>query len=361
MNRLIIIGNGFDLAHGLKTSFKDFIANYFYKVLLEFKKKYHYHDVLLTVKNLEGNIVIETLRASTDPIGYIQYLRNSKKIDLQIHSIFFDRVFNKVTTLNWVDIEVEFYKTLVYYKKNRGQIDPLNHQFTYLKYHLFDYLKEQEIKFKEGMISKRIMDLFTGPINYKEMITDKEYEGQIPNKYYVLNFNYTNICEKYINKLKGDYNISINYIHGGLDGVNGNPIFGFGDEFDNSYKEIEDLNDNKYFKHIKSFEYSKNQNYYELIRFTELEEFQVQIYGHSCGISDRTMLNSIFEHDHCKSIKVYYYGEDGDGDDFEDKIYNISRHFKDKTLLRKKVVPLDLCLPMPQPIEEYKAKVNGQS
>ena len=28
MNRLIIIGNGFDLAHGIKTSYKDFIADY---------------------------------------------------------------------------------------------------------------------------------------------------------------------------------------------------------------------------------------------------------------------------------------------------------------------------------------------
>jgi hypothetical protein len=28
VNRLILIGNGFDLAHGLNSSFKDFIFNY---------------------------------------------------------------------------------------------------------------------------------------------------------------------------------------------------------------------------------------------------------------------------------------------------------------------------------------------
>ena len=28
MNRLVLIGNGFDLAHGLKTSYKDFIDWY---------------------------------------------------------------------------------------------------------------------------------------------------------------------------------------------------------------------------------------------------------------------------------------------------------------------------------------------
>jgi hypothetical protein len=28
MNRIVLIGNGFDLAHGLKTSYKDFIDDY---------------------------------------------------------------------------------------------------------------------------------------------------------------------------------------------------------------------------------------------------------------------------------------------------------------------------------------------
>jgi hypothetical protein len=31
MNRLIIIGNGFDLAHGIKTSYKEFILDYIKK------------------------------------------------------------------------------------------------------------------------------------------------------------------------------------------------------------------------------------------------------------------------------------------------------------------------------------------
>ena len=31
MNRLVIIGNGFDMAHGLKTSYKDFITWYWDK------------------------------------------------------------------------------------------------------------------------------------------------------------------------------------------------------------------------------------------------------------------------------------------------------------------------------------------
>jgi hypothetical protein len=35
MNRLIIIGNGFDLAHGIKTSYHDFLLDYLKKGCLE--------------------------------------------------------------------------------------------------------------------------------------------------------------------------------------------------------------------------------------------------------------------------------------------------------------------------------------
>jgi hypothetical protein len=49
------------------------------------------------------------------------------------------------------------------------------------------------------------------------------------------------------------------------------------------------------------------KNFYELTRFIESNNFQTYIYGHSCGISDRTMLNQIFEHENCKSIKIFYH------------------------------------------------------
>ena len=49
VNRLIIIGNGFDLAHGLKSSFKDFIYNYCYKVLSQFLTNMHYEDFFISI------------------------------------------------------------------------------------------------------------------------------------------------------------------------------------------------------------------------------------------------------------------------------------------------------------------------
>ena len=45
MNRLILVGNGFDLAHGLKTSYKDFIDDFWEDVI--FKLDMFKSDTLL--------------------------------------------------------------------------------------------------------------------------------------------------------------------------------------------------------------------------------------------------------------------------------------------------------------------------
>lgn len=40
MNRIVLIGNGFDLAHGLKTSYADFINWYWEQLMNRKNKKY---------------------------------------------------------------------------------------------------------------------------------------------------------------------------------------------------------------------------------------------------------------------------------------------------------------------------------
>ena len=56
MNRLVIIGNGFDLAHGLKTKYEQFIRWYlgdFFRKLFDTKEEIsHHNDGLLNIKLL---------------------------------------------------------------------------------------------------------------------------------------------------------------------------------------------------------------------------------------------------------------------------------------------------------------------
>ncbi len=53
MNRLILIGNGFDLSHGLKTSYCDFLKWYIAEALNIFKVTWIFEDELLVIKNTQ--------------------------------------------------------------------------------------------------------------------------------------------------------------------------------------------------------------------------------------------------------------------------------------------------------------------
>ena len=85
-----------------------------------------------------------------------------------------------------------------------------------------------------------------------------------------------------------------------------------------------------------------------MLSFIEAEPFQVFIMGHSCGNSDRTLLNTLFEHPNCVSIKPYYYVKDDGSDTYLDIVQNISRNFTDMKKMRDRVVNKIYCEPLPQ-------------
>lgn len=125
-------------------------------------------------------------------------------------------------------------------------------------------------------------------------------------------------------------------------------IFGYGDELDADFTRLQNLNDNECLRNVKSIRYLESSNYRNALAFIESEPFQVYIMGHSCGNSDRTLLNTIFEHDNCVSIKPYYYVKPDGTDNYIEIIQNISRNFSNRKLMRDRVVNKTLCEPLPQ-------------
>lgn len=158
-----------------------------------------------------------------------------------------------------------------------------------------------------------------------------------------MNFNYTQTAKKLYN----DHNIDeIINIHGELNSENNPIIFGYGDELDDDYNKIEKLQNNDFLENIKSISYHKTRNYRELLNFISLGPYQVFIMGHSCGNSDRTLLNTLFEHDNCLSIKVFYRQYEDGTDNYIDMIKNISRNFNNKPNMRDIVVNRESCSPL---------------
>ena len=76
----------------------------------------------------------------------------------------------------------------------------------------------------------------------------------------------------------------------------------------------------------------------------------VYIVGHSCGLSDRVLLNEIFEHKNCEKIEIFYYVRKDGNDNFKEITQEISRHFKpqNKNMMRRKVGNKDINNIIPQ-------------
>lgn len=160
----------------------------------------------------------------------------------------------------------------------------------------------------------------------------------LPDQILFVNFNYTNTADSYQRR---DVSSQI-HIHGDLENPE-NIIFGYGDEMDKNFPQLQNLNDNECLRKIKSIKYLESDNYRNVLRFIDSSPYQIYIMGHSCGNSDRTLLNTLFEHKNCISIKPYFNQKADGTDNYLDIVQNISRNFTDMKLMRDRIVNRTYC------------------
>ena len=373
MNRLVLIGNGFDLAHGLKTSYKDFISWYWnqwgYRLLHGLNKTES--DGLCSF-TLKDNINLASWGyvwgfhfKKDDPfepwdnLKVVNTAMGDRNLCDYTMSPFLQRICKSVATKKWVDIENEYYSLLTEEKMslNKGVILPdykeLNSHLDILKNQLIEYLKFESKK--ETTVIKEIKDKIYRPILKREIAvgSNSYYDFRTedenpPSRIMILNFNYTKTPELYRTK---KVDPTIIYIHGRLDDPD-SVIFGYGDELDSGFQKLKNLNENECLRHIKSIRYLESDNYRRMLEFIESAPFQICIMGHSCGNSDRTLLNTLFEHPNCVSVKPYYYKEKDGADHYLDMVQNICRNFTDMKLMRNRVVTKVYCEPLTEPKKE---------
>jgi hypothetical protein len=126
MNRLIIIGNGFDLAHGIKTSYEDFISNYLCNAINTFFNKNSYTDSLIEInfKNSMSCFSPTPVPIRQDEVlNYIPII--SEKYNFNIKSIVLRNTLNKISEMNWVDLETEYFNSLLATKHGYKDYDQL--------------------------------------------------------------------------------------------------------------------------------------------------------------------------------------------------------------------------------------------
>ncbi len=368
VNRIILIGNGFDLAHGLPTKYEDFINWYwddcFSNLKLCYSNTYFNELCTLTINNESDtwHTYIYTMISPYNPPkgrSFIEFMKREKNTFTVHCSPFMNRIYQSIERKGWVDIENEYYEILKTFvtKETKPLLykEPtkLNKELTYLKTKLIEYLTKVQNNYltQDNNINPEIEKRITEQIYTNDIsVTDFEkYGSRIealkvnsfkPNQILVINFNYTKTAD-----IK-DAPFTINHIHGKL--INPESIiFGYGDELDENFKEILKLNDNTYLQEIKSIRYLETDSYRNILQFIERSPFQIYIMGHSCGNSDRTLLNTLFEHKNCISIKPFYYQRNNGTDNYSELIQNIYRNFTNKALFRSRVVDKSHCVPLP--------------
>ena len=422
MNRLVIIGNGFDLAHGLPTSYRNFIDDFWKNITSNYeselvKKIMNFDKPLVPFDNEQPLNDFNDFRnhLMNYPTGRTTSKFDNSNIELSWNSkpLFkftndFFKLINIKNSENWVDIENEYYQQLkgivnkqTSNNEKKESVVKLNEEFEQVKELLVEYLnKEVNDKFnfdKQPTINwcfeyfspyeRNLQEFKAGNkylnefpksdhielIEYNNKFIQAKNDSTLPDKIdsgeflrynYFLNFNYTQTIDPYIKYLEKRVTIKQEQIqiHGRLSDKNNEINFGFGDEMDDEYKRIENFDDNEYLRNFKSFQYSQNSNYKTLLDYIDSDKYQVYIMGHSCGLSDRTLLNTVFEHQNCRSIKIFYHQKkDKDGeyiknkngeiiDNFTEIVQNISRHFDKKALMREKIVNKSLCVPLEQTV-----------
>lgn len=343
---ILIIGNGFDLAHKLPTKYTDFL------------------DFLGNVRILKEEMP-QNLEQLSDKIdeNLRQYLFNSNSSHLDINSKHQNYItemyelskdnlwitwFNQERRLNktlgkyWIDFEAEISKVIQKIESTLLELSPIEEcidnynelRFNLYKYPIFDFFinKIYEIDTSDEINMEQITERLHNDLNklircfeiYLEDFVKNIDISQLSLDIYNLNvdkiltFNYTNTYQKLYYT-----DVDCDHIHGKAD-INNNI------ESDNMVLGIDDyLNEDEKFTNTNFIEFKKY--YQRLIKGTNCDykkwideinksftKHNVYIFGHSLASTDRDVLLDFIENE--KTIITIYYNN---SNQYSDQICNL--------------------------------------
>lgn len=318
-NNLLIIGNGFDLEHDLKTHYTDFFDTINNNVsskneIILNNNKYLIEDNHLLLylleeykqNKLQGNNWIDIETKLKDIIIFVEeinthhflikeyrpnidYIKNEyfklNELDDKANILFPDKLKNHFSPI-WIDP----FNTIFYSNERYIEIiNNLENNLYILTNMLRDYLLEQNISAIEK--TKDISD-----IDYK--IT------------HVLSFNYTDTFRQLYSDIDDD---KIDFIHGSLN--KNNLVLGINETLteDTANKIVDTVYFKKYFQRIYKKTDYKYVSWLDPTDYKNYADFDtVYIHGHSLDESDKEILEKIINSvlkKYTPTVKIFYYDE----------------------------------------------------
>lgn len=349
MTDLLIVGNGFDLYHGLPTRYTDFLKFISYWSIFWDNYNGEAKAQVCTpfrVKLSEQNEIIEeSMRDFASHQGYYKY-EHLEFINSHIDNLWIQYFLKKqLSSVNWIDFEGEIYNVLKlveeYYsefipemrKRNDAPIKYIPGDMSTVINIFKKNCPEEYIVFTQGIISRR--DTEKDKLkNNKEMLLStmkRELDDLIKClDYYLLDFVSNIKVEQYSEQIKElsyinllNFNYTYTYasvygknslrehhrIHGDCleeDMVLGIPDESFPSTLDYIYFQ-------KYFQRIQK----RTGNYYKSwitepnAREKSLEDVPINVFimGHSLADSDKGILKEIFMNDFVCKITIFYHSQ----------------------------------------------------
>lgn len=328
---ILILGNGFDLAHGLKTKYNDFL-NYCIeknnrRILSPINYETTFTDNIwlchfITTCNNYGNNWIDLEEEIYNVLLSLNKTLN--KLSGDNTKIVFPLIFSIQKNI----VNFDFYQIIEYLKSSSIKIETDNRKyktvetndFSYLGFYIEDYqgfinfiydqlrnfVKEFENYLSEVEISKIQLEP-----NYQLTFLNGS-KPNIMNLLYILNFNYTNTLMRLYGQITDSRQkkyIRTFYVHGK---INSNNIVLGTQFFDNKSTNISP-EFNIFRKHNQRHKYNTIEEYQSLLHIIknpkDNTKFVFHVIGHSLDKSDAVILKHIFLANKNAIINIYYHDE----------------------------------------------------
>lgn len=339
---ILLIGNGFDLAHGLPTKYRDFLDfcqgieilySEPFASLKDYRKKLeetmredvspqvlHICTQAFHYKNID-----ETLSDSDQCIQQRSTLRELHILIDRNTWIWYFKQRSSYIGENWIDFESEISKAIQALDATQGEVlseeqdDPEADNLAIAIWQAVEWNRKDNyiyrvndnfIKFLDDELTRLIRALEIYIANYinKMQVVQKNPDIERLHPDHVLSFNYSNTYERVYDSGKS---IAYDYIHGkaklGNNKDNCNLVLGIDEYLDDKRKntDLQFLTFKKFYQRTLKSTDSQYLNWIDEIRSSK-EPSTLYIFGHSLDITDRDVLQPFIGRWDIQ-VKIFYY------------------------------------------------------
>lgn len=311
--RILILGNGFDIDHGLPTRYTDFL-----EFIRHFFARRGYAINLSEDKKPDVAIYVDAFFESGEVSHFEEYISNN----FWIHHFL-----NTTLDEDWIDFESEIYKNIKWIdeiweneddaEENKKFSEWSNGNLTDLRNYIardecLNSIQINSFSTLRNKLLTDLTDLIAAFEIYLRTIVEKiEISGfnpaiieARPDK--VLSFNYTNTYERMYMDLEP--NVECYHIHGQIEKQN--MILGIDEYLDESQrgKDLLFIDFQKHFQRIHKRTGNRYLQWLDEIKGNGAEN-EAFFFGHSFGKTDKDTIGSILVHPQINST-IYYHSEE---------------------------------------------------